>query len=75
MSKMPVVSDKEPVEALGRMGYELDHQSGSHLILRRVTPPHRRLSIPNHKEIAKGILRMILNEAGLSLEQFYELLK
>jgi antitoxin HicB len=27
---------------------------GSHMILRHDDPPHRRLSVPNHKEVAKG---------------------
>jgi len=36
--------------------------------------PHRRLSIPNHKELAKGALRALIKEAGLTVEQFIELL-
>ncbi|MHB8639821.1 MAG: type II toxin-antitoxin system HicA family toxin [Candidatus Acidiferrales bacterium] len=34
----------------------------------------RRLTIPNHNEIAKGTLRAILQQAGLSIEEFLELL-
>lgn len=55
------------------MGYFTDHQTGSHIILRNETPPHRRLTVPDHKEIAKGTLRSIIRQAGLTIEEFKEL--
>jgi len=48
--------------------------SGSHIIVRRADPPHRRLSVPNHKELAKGTLRALIREAGLTVEEFKRLL-
>ena len=74
MSKLPVVSGRKTVSALGRIGYAVDHQTGSHIILRRTTYPHRRLSVPNHKELAKGTLRAIIREAGLTVVEFRALL-
>lgn len=74
MSKLPVTSGRDAVEALRKIGYELDHQTGSHMILRRAIPPHRRLTIPDHRELAKGTLRAIIREAGLSVAEFAELL-
>ena len=74
MSKLPVVSGRQAVAALGRIGYAVDHQTGSHIILRHVRPPHRRLTVPNHKELAKGTLRAIVREAGLTVEEFVGLL-
>lgn len=62
------------VKALARIGYELDHQTGSHMILRQNSYPFRRLTIPNHKELAKGTLRSIIRESGLSVEQLLSLL-
>jgi predicted RNA binding protein YcfA (HicA-like mRNA interferase family) len=44
------------------------------MVLRQAWPPYRRLTIPNHKEIAKGTLRAILRQAGLSIEEFVDLL-
>ncbi len=73
MSGLPVVSGKELCKLLSKIGYEIDHQSGSHIILRNYNYPFRRLTIPNHNEIAKGTLRAILREAGLSIEEFKEL--
>ena len=53
MSKLPVLSGKEVCKALEAIGYRLDHQTGSHIILRNETPPYRRVTVPNHKEMAK----------------------
>ena len=74
MSKLPVVSGQEAVKVFGKIGYQLDHQTGSHMILRNVHPPHRRLTVPNHKEIAKGTLRSLIRESGLTVEEFARLL-
>lgn len=72
--KLPVVSGSGAIKAFGKIGYELDEQHGSHIILRRTDPPHRRLSVPNHKELAKGTLRALIREAGLTVEEFTKLL-
>ena len=73
--KLPVVSAREAILALAKKGYAVDHQTGSHIILRQAAPPYRRLTVPNHKELAKGTLRAILRQAGLSVSEFIELLK
>ncbi len=57
MSGLPVVSGREVVMALEKIGYVFDRQRGSHMILRQQSPPHRRLTVPDHKEVAKGTLR------------------
>ena len=72
MIKLPILSGKELCKALKEIGYLIDHQTGSHIILRNENPPHRRLTIPNHKEIAKGTLKAILRQAGLTIKEFTE---
>lgn len=74
MSALPVVSGREVVKALEKIGYVLDRQRGSHMILRQPTPPHRRVTVPDHKEVAKGTLRAIIRQAGLTVEEFNDLL-
>lgn len=74
MPKLPIISGVEAVKALSKTGYEVDHQTGSHLILRNKNEPHRRLTVPNHKELAKGTLRAIIRQAGLTVEEFIKLL-
>ena len=72
MSRLPVCSGAEAVRAFQRIGYALDHQTGSHMILRHENL--RRLTVPNHRELAKGTLRSLLREAGVTPDQFRELL-
>ena len=74
MSKLPVVSGRKAVKALRRLGYEVDHQAGSHIILRQSTYPYRRLTVPDHKEIAKGTLRAIIREAELTVDELHNLM-
>lgn len=74
MSSFPVVSGREVVKALEKIGYVLDRQRGSHMILRQHTSPHRRLTVPDHKDVAKGTLRAIIRQVGLTVEEFRDLL-
>lgn len=74
MPKLPVISGIEAVKAFSKIGFEIDHQTGSHIILRQRNYPHRRLTVPNHREIAKGTLRGLIKQAGLTVEEFTELL-
>ena len=69
MPRLPVVSGAKVVKALSRLGYDVDHQTGSHIILRQRSEPHRRLTVPNHRELAKGTLRAIIRDAGLTVEE------
>jgi predicted RNA binding protein YcfA (HicA-like mRNA interferase family) len=74
VSYLPQVSGREVVKALGRIGYEVDRQRGSHIVLRNSEPPYRRLTVPDHDEVAKGTLRSIIQQAGLGVEEFKALL-
>lgn len=51
----------------------MDRQKGSHIILRHVQPPYRRLTVPDHRELAKGTLRALIREAGMTVEEFSRL--
>jgi predicted RNA binding protein YcfA (HicA-like mRNA interferase family) len=74
VSELPVVSGREAVTAFGKVGYAVDRQRGSHIIVRQTDPPHRRLTIPDHRELRKGTLRALIRQAGLSVEEFVALL-
>lgn len=74
MSILPRVSGREVVAAMSKLGYKLDRQRGSHMVLRQGRPPYRRLVVPDHRELAKGTLRAIIREAGLTVEEFLSLL-
>ncbi len=74
MSGLPRVSGREVVRALRKTGYERDRQRGSHIVLRQTAPPHRRITVPDHKEVAKGTLRAIIRHTGLTVDEFKALL-
>ncbi|MDE0089784.1 MAG: type II toxin-antitoxin system HicA family toxin [Thaumarchaeota archaeon] len=71
--RLPIVSARDLIKMLAKIGYLVDHQSGGHIILRNESYPYRKLTIPNHKEIARGTLRAIINQTGLSKEEFLRL--
>jgi len=72
LTKLPVVSGKEVIKALSKIGYYVRDRRGSHIHLRH---PHRRpLTIPYHDEIARGTLRAIIKEADLTVKEFTRLL-
>ncbi len=74
MNPLPVVSGRQVVKTLRKVGYEFERQRGSHIVLRRTAPPHRRLTVPDHNEVAKGTLRAIVRQAGLTVDEFAALL-
>ena len=72
MRKLPVVSGPKLIRALQRLGYTIRDQEGSHVHLRH--PTRRPLTVPNHKEIARGTLRAIIKQTALTLEELVKLL-
>lgn len=75
MGKLPVLSGREVIEALQKAGFQVHHQTGSHVILKQAGPPYIRLSVPDHRTIKRGLLRATIREAGLTRERFEELLE
>ena len=72
MSKLPRLSWREVVKALTKAGFQIERQRGSHLILAK---NERIVPVPKHEEIKKGLLMAIIEEAGLTKEEFQQLLK
>jgi predicted RNA binding protein YcfA (HicA-like mRNA interferase family) len=74
VADLPVISGREAIRAFEKAGYETDRQRGSHIILRQTESPHRRLTVPDHKELRRGTLRALIRQAGLSVDEFVALL-
>ncbi len=72
MSKLPVVSGAQCVKALGKVGFEVYRQRGSHIVIVRKSPP-AQTTIPDHKELDRGTPRAIIRQAGLTVEKFVAL--
>ena len=71
MPKLPLVSGAKAVKALQRLGFFVDRQRGSHVVMKKITTEGERgCVIPMHKEIAPGTLRSALKMAGVSPEEF-----
>jgi len=73
MSNLPVISGRERVTALLKVGFAVRRQHGSHVILRR-QDPFVQLVVPDHKVLDRGTLRAIIRQAGLTVEEFTKLL-
>ncbi len=70
MSRLSNISGRAAVKVFSKFGYVLDHQTGSHMILWHETRP--TLSIPDHHELAPGLLRGLIRKAGLTVDEFLE---
>ena len=75
MPRLPVLSARDILKALGRAGFSVSSQRGSHIKLRRERYGEVRTAIvPNHQEVPRGVLVSILRQAGLSREQLLALI-
>ena len=69
MTRLPRdLSARDLVLALGRLGYEVTRQTGSHLRLTTARGGEHHLTIPNHKPLKVGTLSAILNDVAGYLE-------
>jgi len=71
-SRLPSLSWREILKALGKIGFVPVRQSGSHITMRN--REGKRITIPRHDPIGKGLLMEIIAEAGITKEKFLELL-
>lgn len=70
MPKLPVLDGKEIIRMLGKLGYIVLRQRGSHI--RLISQGRHPITVPNHK-VGRGLLRKILRDAELSVEEFLAL--
>ncbi len=69
MPRLPVLSGREVVRVFETLGGEEARQSGSHIIL--IKHGHAAtLSVPDHREVARGTLRSLIRMAGLTTDEF-----
>lgn len=72
MSQLPILSGREIIKALSKLGYREIRQHGSHI--RLSCPGRRSVTVPNYQTVSSGLLRKILRDAELSREEFSRLL-
>ena len=69
MSPLPVLSGRKVARAFVLLGWEIASQRSSHIILVKTGHP-ATLSVPDHREVARGTLRSLIRKAGLTPEEF-----
>ncbi|MDP2964720.1 MAG: type II toxin-antitoxin system HicA family toxin [Pelolinea sp.] len=74
MPELPQLSGRETVRAFELLGWKVVRQKGSHIILIK-DGQVATLSVPDHKEVAKGTLRSLIRSAGMTVSEFQEALK
>lgn len=73
MPKMPRISSREAIRALERLGFEQIRQTGSHVVMKRITEEGEiGCVVPVHRELKVGTLNGILKQAKVTVEEFIE---
>ena len=73
MSKLPILSGKEVIKILEKIGYQKSHQAGSHIRLHCFG--RKSVTVPDYKSISRGLLRKIIRDARLNPEEFLKFIK
>lgn len=73
MGTLGNISGDEAIKAFAKAGWLQDRQRGSHIILKKAGAIGH-LSVPNHKELDRGLLRSLIRDADLTVDEFLALL-
>ena len=69
MPPLAILSGRDVVKVFAQDGWQMARQRGSHMVL--VKPGHMAtLSVPDHREVARGTLRSLIRSSGLTVEEF-----
>ncbi|MFH1370213.1 MAG: type II toxin-antitoxin system HicA family toxin [Planctomycetota bacterium] len=75
MPKLPVISGSQAIKCFEKMGYQVIRQRGSHVRMHHKSDSTKKpLTIPRHKSLGKGLLRKLLRDVQITIEEFLELL-
>ncbi len=73
--RLPALTGHDVLRALTRSGFYVHHVKGSHHSLRHPDRPELRVVVPVHrKDLPSGTLRSVIKQAGLTEEEFLDLL-
>ena len=75
-ARLPVVTGTRAIQALTKAGFVVDRVVGSHHVLKYPGEPARAVVVPCHsgRDLKPGTLRGIIRQAGLTVEEFNNLL-
>lgn len=69
MPVIPALSGKEAVRIFESFGWTVARRRGSHIVMTK-EEENVTLSIPDHREVAKGTLRSLIRSANLTVAEF-----
>lgn len=69
MASIPILTGQDLVRVFESFGWRVARQRGSHIIMTKENEIVT-LSIPNHREVARGTLRSLIRSANLSVDEF-----
>ncbi len=73
--RLPVVTPRKVIRALGRAGFVVHHTTGSHYILKHAQNPRLRVTVAYHaRDLKRSALKSIIRQAGLTADEFVDLL-
>jgi predicted RNA binding protein YcfA (HicA-like mRNA interferase family) len=72
VTRLPILSGRSIVKALAKVGYQEVRQRSSHI--RLACPGRISITVPDYKVVGRGLLRKILRDAELSVEEFIKLI-
>jgi predicted RNA binding protein YcfA (HicA-like mRNA interferase family) len=67
------LSSQKCVRALEKAGFRFIRQKGSHMVMRR-DDPYAQVVVPETQKLPPGTLRTIIRDAGLTVEEFINLI-
>ncbi|MEO6051133.1 MAG: type II toxin-antitoxin system HicA family toxin [Pyrinomonadaceae bacterium] len=71
MAQLPTLNGNEVRKAFEKFGWEFSRQSGSHMVPTK-DGEMASLSVPKHREVAKGTLRGLIRAANLTIDEFID---
>ena len=71
MPFLPSLSGRKVVRAFQALGWQVARQRCTHIILVK-EGQNATLSVPDHKEVAKGTLRSLIRAAGITVDEFVQ---
>ena len=78
MAKLPTVSGKEVIAALQKRGFSIKRQKGSHATLyKNHDGKNLYVTVPLHsnRELFPSVLLSIIRQAGMTREEFIEMMR
>jgi predicted RNA binding protein YcfA (HicA-like mRNA interferase family) len=72
MAEIPIISGRDAVKVFTKLGWHIERRAkGSHIIMKKPGMA-ALLSVPDHKRLDRGMLRSLIRDAYISVDDFEE---